>query len=90
MAIITYLNIIFTILKLLYFLTNPNPIHIQAVNKIINYLLSICILRFKFGGGNKLEIVTDTSFTDNTSDRKSSQGYTIRLFRGLIIWKVNK
>ena len=85
MAIITYLNIIFAILKLLHFLTNPNPIYIQAVNKVINYLLGIRILRFKFGGGDELEIITDTSFTNNISNRKSSQEYTMYLFRGLII-----
>ena len=55
------------------------------VNKIINYLLSICVLKFKFGGGDKLEIITDASFADNISDRKSLQRYTIRLFRELII-----
>ena len=41
------------------------------VNKMINYLLSICILRFKFGAGDKLAIITDASFTDDISDRKS-------------------
>ena len=71
MAIIIYLNITFIILKLLYFLTNPNLIYIQIVNEIINYLLSIYILKFKFGGGNKLKIVINTSFMDNISDRKS-------------------
>ena len=54
-------------------------------NKIINYLLSIYILKFKFGEGNKLKIATDTSFINDTSNQKSSQGYTIRLFKGLII-----
>ena len=72
MAIITHLNIIFIILKLLHFLTNPNPIYMQMVNKVINYLLGTCILRFKFGGGDKLKIVTDASFTDNTNNQKSS------------------
>ena len=71
MAIITRLDITFAILKLLHFLTNPSPIYIQAVNKIINYLLSIYILGFKFGGGDKLEIITNASFADNISDRKS-------------------
>ena len=68
MAIIIYLNIIFTILKLLYFLTNPNPIYVQTVNKIINYLLGIRILGFKFEGGDKLKIITNASFTDNISN----------------------
>ena len=38
------------------------------VNKVINYLLSTRILRFKFGGRDKLEIITDTCFADNISD----------------------
>ena len=84
MVIITYLNIIFVILKLLYFLTNLNPIHIQMVNKVINYLLGTRILKLKFGGGDKLKIIINASFTDNISDRKSLQGYTMHLFRGLI------
>ena len=71
MVIIIRLNIIFAILKLLHFLTNLSPIYIEMVNKVINYLLSIRILGFKFGGGDKLEIVTDAFFTDNISDQKS-------------------
>ena len=68
MAIIIYPNIIFAILKLLRFLTNPSPIYMQAVNNIINYLLGIYILGFKFGGGDKLKIIINTSFTDNIND----------------------
>ena len=30
------------------------------------------------------------SFADNTLDRKSSQGYAIKLFDGLIAWRANK
>ena len=50
----------------------------------MNYLLGTCTLKLKFGGGDKLEIITDASFTDNINNQKSSQGYTIRLFKGLI------
>ena len=71
MVIIIRLNIIFIILKLLYFFTNPSLIYIQMVNKIINYLLSIYILRFKFGGGDKLKIITDAFFMDDINDRKN-------------------
>ena len=84
MAIITYPNITFTILKLLHFLTNPNPTYIQVVNKIINYLLSTYTLRLKFGGGDKLKIAINASFTNNTNNQKNSQEYTIHLFKRLI------
>ena len=68
MAIITCLNIIFAILKLSHFLTNPSPIYMQIVNKVINYLLSIYILRFKFGGGDKLKIITDAFFINDINN----------------------
>ena len=55
------------------------------VNKVINYLLGIRTLKFKFGEGDKLKIVTDIFFMDNINNRKSLQGYTMRLFGGLII-----
>ena len=84
MAIITYPDIVFAILKLLHFLINPSLTYVQMVNKIINYLLSTYILRLKFGERNKLKIIINTSFTDNISNQKNSQGYTMRLFRGLI------
>ena len=64
----TRLNIIFIILKLLYFLINLNPTYIQMVNKVINYLLNIYILKFKFGGKDKLKIVMNTSFINNTNN----------------------
>ena len=54
------------------------------VNKIINYLLGTCILKFKFGGGDKLKIIINASFTNNINNEKSLQGYTIHLFGGLI------
>ena len=45
----------------------------QVVNRVINYLLGTCTLGLKFGGGDELEIATDVSFADDTSDRKRSQ-----------------
>ena len=38
------------------------------VNKVINYLLSTCILKFKFGGRDKLKIVMDISFINNINN----------------------
>ena len=84
MAIITRPDITFTTSRLARFLTNPSPTHIKTVNRVINYLRSIKTLRLKFGGGDELEIVLNALFTNNIINRKSLQGYTIRLFRGLI------
>src|SRR2546430_17391404 len=35
-------------------------------------------------------MASDTSFIDNTLDRKSSQAFAIKLFGGLIGWRANK
>lgn len=35
-------------------------------------------------------MASDASFADNTLDRKSSQGYAIKLFNGLIAWRASK
>jgi hypothetical protein len=34
--------------------------------------------------------MSNISFTDNTFNRKSLQGYILKLFRGPDIWRVNK
>jgi hypothetical protein len=63
---------------------NPGLAHYVAANQTLLYLLSTQNLALRQGGGLYLEVVSDTSFADNSSNRKSLQGYTIRLFRGLI------
>jgi hypothetical protein len=35
-------------------------------------------------------IASDASFADNSTDRKSSQAFAIKLFGGLIGWRANK
>ena len=35
-------------------------------------------------------MASDASFADNLMDRKSSQGYVMKLFGGLIAWRANK
>ena len=84
------LDIAFTTLRLARFLTNPSPTHIKAANRVINYLWSTWTLGLKFEEGNELEITLNVLFTNNTINRKSSQGYAMRLFGGLIMWKVSK
>ena len=35
-------------------------------------------------------VASDTSFADNSEDRKSSEAYIMRLFGGVIGWQANK
>ena len=50
---------------------NLSPIYIKVINKVMNYLRSTKILKFKFERGDKLEIALNISFTNNIINRKS-------------------
>ena len=85
MAVITRLDIAFTVLRLTRFLINLGPLHHKVINKIINYLISIKNLTLYFGGFDNLEVVNNALFANNTLNRKSSQVFIIKLFGGLIL-----
>lgn len=89
-AVTTRLDIAFATSRLARFLLNPSPEHHDAADRVLLYLLSTRQRALQLGGGTDLQIASDASFADNTTDRKSSQGYAIKLFGGLIAWKANK
>jgi hypothetical protein len=89
-AVTTRPDIAFATSRLARFLTNPGPEHHEAADRILLYLVDTKWRALQLGGGTGLQIASDASFADNTMDRKSSQGYAIKLFNGLIAWKANK
>ena len=89
-AVTTRPDIAFATSRLARFLSNPGSEHDEAADRILLYLLDTKWRALQLGGGNGLQIASDASFADNTMDRKSSQGYAIKLFNGLIAWKANK
>jgi hypothetical protein len=44
----------------------------------------------QLGGGVSIQVASNASFVDNMLDRKSFQGYTIKLFNRLIAWRSSK
>ena len=86
------------------FLNNPSNIHMAAANRCIQYLYGTRQLGILYDGElpdsselsdtntdtSELAVYTDASFADDPRDRKSSQGYLITLFGGLIAWKSGK
>ena len=72
MAVITRLDMAFTVLRLVRFLINPGPLYHKVINKVINYLISTKDLALHFRGFNNLEVVSNALFANNTLDRKSS------------------
>jgi hypothetical protein len=91
-AVTTRPDISFATSRLARFLMNPSETHHNAADHVLLYLNDTSSLALELGGGSGLglEVASDASFADNTIDRKSSQGYTIQLFGGLIDWRANK
>jgi hypothetical protein len=89
-AVTTRPDIAFATSRLARFLTNPSTEHHNAADRVLLYLLKTKWMVLQSGGGVSLQVASDASFADNTLDRKSSQGYTIKLFNGLIAWRSSK
>ena len=95
-AITTRPDIAFAASKLAQFNANLSQQHHKAADRVLHYLYST---REKAIGYGQLRTktacqaflcVSDASFADNSTDRKSSQGYVMTLFRGPIAWRANK
>jgi hypothetical protein len=89
-AVTTRPDIAFATSRLARFLVNPSTEHHDAADRVLLYLKRTKALALELGRGEDLEIASDASFADNTLDRKSSQGYAIKLFGGLIAWRASK
>jgi hypothetical protein len=83
-AVTTRPDIAFATSRLARFLINPRKEHQEAADRVLLYLKSTETLALELGQGETLNITSDASFADNTQDQKSSQGYAIKLFGGLI------
>ena len=83
-AVITRPDIAFATSRLARFNMNPGPEHHQEADRALLYLSATRNLALQYGQGDTFDVASDASFADNTLDRKSSQAYTMRLFRGTI------
>ena len=89
--------------KLAEFLVNPGPKHLDAANHCLRYLYHTRHLGIQFvssGGGELIKQVDDEpkqvfEVTSNSSyatghDRRSGEGYTFKLYGGMIDWASRK
>lgn len=89
-AVTTRPDVAFATSRLARFLVNPSTEHQKAADRVILYLNGTKTRALQLGHGEGLEVASDASFADNTVDRKSSQGYVIKLFGGLVAWRSSK
>lgn len=89
-AVTTRPDIAFATSRLARFNQNPGPQHHKAADRVLRYLFATRYFALQLGDGDHLIVASDASFADNTLDRKSSQGYAVLLFGGLIAWRASK
>jgi hypothetical protein len=98
-AMSTRPDIAFAVARLARHNLNPNEVHHRAADRVIQYLYATRSYAIRLGSGNGLQSETpaeiflcasDASFADNSEDRKSSQGYVMRLYGGSIAWRASK
>ena len=86
--------------KLAEHLKNPSPIHLQAANHCLHYLYATRYLGIEYSASERdamnvqidpqvFEATADASYA-NSPDRKSGEGYSFKLFGGLIDWAARK
>lgn len=82
-------DVAFAAAQLSLFLLNPGPEHFAAAEQCIAYLYATRTLAIRYGSKQKeiLVFASDASFADDEETRRSSHGYTVRLYGGLISWR---
>ncbi|KID83900.1 polyprotein [Metarhizium guizhouense ARSEF 977] len=97
-AVSTRPDIAFAVSRLARHNLNPSDVYHRAADRAIQYLYSTRSFGLRLGNINRENVKpietfigsSDASFADNTEDRKSSQGYVLRLYGGPIAWKASK
>ena len=93
-AIATRPDIAFAVSRLSRFNQRPGHKHHEAADRVFHYLFSTQDYCIRYGGDvqdlSSFVCASDASFGDNTLNRKSSQGYIMKLFDGAITWRANK
>ena len=92
-AVISRPDIALATSKLAEFLTNPSPRHHSAADQCLQYLTGTKAYALQVDGSSDgpkdLLVASDAGFGDN-ADRKSTQGFLIKLFGAPILWKSGK
>ena len=92
-AIATRPDIAFAVSRLSRFNIHPGRCHHAAADRVFHYFVQIQDHCIWYGGDPHISLLVCTSnasFADNTLNRKSSQGYIMKLFGGPVAWRANK
>ncbi len=85
-AVITRPDISFAAGKLARYNTNPGPKHLQAADRVLEYLAGTKHLALMYDARTtqpRFEMSSDASFADDVKTKRSTQGYAAKLLGGL-------
>ena len=82
--IITKLDVAFIVSRLSRYYYNPSLEYQRAANKVLYYFFITIDLALFFKKEDTLRIILNSSFINNSLNRKSFQGFTIKFFSGII------
>jgi len=85
-------NIAYAVSVVSQFMHDPRERHLQAVNRIIQYLKPSPRngLLFKKGKNLSMKIFTDANYAGSIVDRRSTTGYCMFLGGNLVTWRTKK
>ncbi len=93
-AIATRLDIAFAVSRFLQFNQRPGKRHHKAADRVFHYLFQTQDYCIRYWGDaqdlSSFIFASNAFFGDNTLDRKSFQGYIMKLFGGEVAWRANK
>jgi hypothetical protein len=94
-AVMTRPDIAFAASRLARFNQNPGPQQQRAADRALQYLIQTKGLCLEYGAAagseeDGLQVASDASFADNSTDRRSSQAFVMKLFGGITSWRANK
>ena len=94
-ACLTRPDVAFSASHLAEFSANPHEAHINAIDRVIAYLVKSKTLAIEYSapssaGQPVFEVFSDSAFADDSITRRSSAGFLITLFGGPIDWKSYK
>ena len=84
-------DVAFVVGLLARYLTNPTPQHWTAALQVLQYLCTTCTFGICFTGTDSmnlgLQAFSDSSFADDSDDRKSTCGFVFMFAGGPVCWK---
>lgn len=83
-------DISFSVNVLSRYVNNPSQQHVNAVKRIIRYLINTIDLCIKYGESSDLIGYSDSDFASDVDTRKSTTGYIFKMNGGPITWSSQK